>query len=228
MPARTIIAPSVLSADFSRLGVEVEAVVAAGADWIHLDVMDGHFVPNITFGPPVIKAIRHLTDKVFDCHLMIAPADPYLEAFAEAGCDHITVHAEAGPHLDRSLQAIRHLGKKAGVSLNPSTPESVIEYVLDRVDLVLLMTVNPGFGGQAFIPAVIEKVKRVKALIGSRPIDIEIDGGITPETAPLVTAAGATALVAGSAIFKGGTEAAYRDNIAAIRRAADGGVRRAA
>ena len=228
MPARTIIAPSVLSADFSRLGAEVEAVVAAGADWIHLDVMDGHFVPNITFGPPVIKAIRHLTDKVFDCHLMIAPADPYLEAFAEAGCDHITVHAEAGPHLDRSLQAIRHLGKKAGVSLNPSTPESVIEYVLDRVDLVLLMTVNPGFGGQAFIPAVIEKVKRVKALIGSRPIDIEIDGGITPETAPLVTAAGATALVAGSAIFKGGTEAAYRDNIAAIRRAADGGVRRAA
>ena len=228
MPARTIIAPSVLSADFSRLGAEVEAVVAAGADWIHLDVMDGHFVPNITFGPPVIKAIRHLTDKVFDCHLMIAPADPYLEAFAEAGCDHITVHAEAGPHLDRSLQAIRHLGKKAGVSLNPSTPESVIEYVLDRVDLVLLMTVNPGFGGQAFIPAVIEKVKRVKALIGSRPIDIEIDGGITPETAPLVTAAGATVLVAGSAIFKGGTEAAYRDNIAAIRRAADGGVRRAA
>ena len=215
-----LIAPSILAADFARLGEECRAVEAAGADWLHVDVMDGHFVPNITIGPDVVKALRPLVSIPIDVHLMITPADPFLEAFHAAGADIISVHPEAGPHLNRTLRRIRELGAKAGVVFNPSTDPAVIQWMMDDVDLVLVMSVNPGFGGQSFLTSQLAKIERLRAMIDAsgRDIALEVDGGVTPQTAPACIAAGATALVAGSAVFRGGAEA-YAGNIRALRGA---------
>jgi ribulose-phosphate 3-epimerase len=215
---RPIIAPSLLASDFAKLGEEARAIEAAGADWLHIDVMDGHFVPNITLGPDIVKALRPHVKIPFDVHLMIAPADPYLEAFREAGADIISVHPESGPHLNRTLKRIRQLGAKAGVVFNPSTPPQTIEWMMDEVDLILVMSINPGFGGQSFMTSQLQKIERLRAMIDAtgRDIPLEVDGGVTPQTAPLCIAAGATALVAGSAVFRGGPSA-YADNIRALR-----------
>jgi ribulose-phosphate 3-epimerase len=221
MASRPIrIAPSILSADFTRLGDEIRAIDAGGAEYIHIDVMDGHFVPNISIGPLVVSAIRPITNKVLDVHLMIAPADPYLSAFAKAGADSITVHAEAGPHLHRSLQAIRAEGKRAGVAINPATPVSALEHVINDVDLILIMSVNPGFGGQKFIPEALTKVAQARALIGNRPIDLEVDGGVTVDNAKALADAGADLFVAGTSVFAGNDPTTYASRISAIRNAA--------
>jgi ribulose-phosphate 3-epimerase len=214
----TIIAPSILASDFSKLGEECRAVEAAGADWLHVDVMDGHFVPNITIGPDVVKALKPHVSIPFDVHLMIAPVDPYIEAFRAAGADYISVHPESGPHLNRTLKLIRQVGAKAGVVFNPSTQPDVIQYMMDEVDLILVMSINPGFGGQKFMTSQLKKIERLRAMIDEtgRDIPLEVDGGVTPETAPLCIAAGATALVAGTAVFKGGPDK-YADNIRALR-----------
>jgi ribulose-phosphate 3-epimerase len=218
-PNPVVVAPSILSADFARLGAEVEAIVAAGADWVHVDVMDGHFVPNLTIGPDVVRALRGATDRPFDVHLMVAPVDPWIARFAEAGADILTVHVESGPHLHRSLQAVAASGRRVGVTLNPGTPVGALQPVLPLVEMVLVMSVNPGFGGQAFIPEAVERVAAIRAMAGSRPLRIEVDGGVSPETVGALAAAGADTFVAGSAVFRGGP-GCYAANIRALREAA--------